>query len=132
MRKGNDDGELSSYITTNKTGKKHGGYDIPFMPEDLAYWVVQLREWQSKYNPIKELTPWTQIRLRYPQHNDVLKRRGKQAFLFRDPASNACDEKLSPMFTTTAFTRTLPALLFYSQRREEDLVSRLGNSFIYH
>ncbi|WP_328188334.1 gamma-mobile-trio integrase GmtZ [Marinobacter sp. OP 3.4] len=125
IRKGNDDGELSSYITTNKTGKKHGGYDIPFMPEDLAYWVVQLREWQSKYNPIKELTPWTQIRLRYPQHNDVLKRRGKQAFLFRDPASNACDEKLSPMFTTTAFTRTLPALLFYSQRREEDLAEKI-------
>jgi hypothetical protein len=29
-----------------------GGYDIPFMPEDLAYWIIQLREWQSKYNPI--------------------------------------------------------------------------------
>ncbi|WP_289008798.1 VPA1269 family protein [uncultured Marinobacter sp.] len=125
IRKGNDDDELSSYITTNKTGKKLGGYDIPFMPEDLAYWVIQLREWQSKYNPIEELTPWTQIKLRQRTNKDILKRRGKQAFLFRDPASNACDEKVSPIFTTTAFTRTLPALLFHSQRPGEDLAERI-------
>lgn len=125
LRKGGDQGELSSYITTNKTGRKLAGYDIPFMPDDLAYWVIQLREWQSKYNPIQELTPWTKIQLRQKINKDILKRRGRQAFLFRDPASKACDEKVSPMFTTTAFTRTLPALLYFSQRPGEDLAERI-------
>ena len=125
LRKGSDDGELSSYITTNKTGRKFGGYDIPYMPEDLAYWVIQLRDWQSKYNPIEELTPWTRIKLRQRTNKDILKRRGKQAFLFRDPASMACEEKVSPMFTTTAFTRTVPALLFHSQRPGDELAERI-------
>ena len=126
LRKGGDHGELSSYITTNKTGTKLGAYDIPFMPEDLAYWVILLREWQSKYNPIQELTPWTKIQLRQKINKNILKRRGRQAFLFRDPASKACDQKVSPMFTTTAFTRTLPALLFHSQRPGEDLAERIA------
>jgi len=125
LRKGSGEGELSSYITTNKTGNKLGGYDIPYMPDDLAYWVIQLRDWQSKYNPIEELTPWTKIKLRQKTNKDVLKRRGKQAFLFRDPASMACDEKVSPIFTTTAFTRTVPALLFHSQRPGDELAERI-------
>ena len=124
LRRG-EEGELSSYITTNKTGKNLGGYSIPFMPDDLAYWIIQLRDWQSKYNPIDELTPWTRIKLRQATNKDILKRRGKQAFLFRDPASTACEEKVSPMFTTTAFTRILPALLFHSQKPGEDLAERI-------
>jgi hypothetical protein len=124
LRRGRE-GELDSYITTNKTGKRLGGYSIPFMPDDLAYWIIQLRDWQSKYNPIDELTPWTKIKLRQRTNKDILKRRGKQAFLFRDPASMACEEKVSPIFTTTAFTRTLPALLFHSQRPGEDLAERI-------
>ncbi|WP_230715362.1 VPA1269 family protein [Marinobacter shengliensis] len=124
LRRG-EDGELSSYITTNKTGKKLGGYSVPYMPDDLAYWVIQLREWQAKYNPIERLTPWTAIKLRQKTNKDILKRRGTQAFLFRDPASLACEDKVSPMFTTTAFARTLPALLFYSQKLGEDLAEKI-------
>ncbi|WP_370258780.1 gamma-mobile-trio integrase GmtZ [Marinobacter nauticus] len=127
IRKANDDGELSAYITTSKTGKKLGGYEVPFMPEDLAYWVIELREWQSKYNPIEELTAWTKINPRQRINRDILKRRGKQAFLFRNPASIAGGELVSPMYTTTAFTRTLPALLFYSQRPGEDFAEKIEN-----
>jgi len=125
VRRGSSDDELSSFITTNKTGKKLGGYSVPYMPDDLAYWVIQLRDWQSKYNPIDELTSWSKISLRQKINKDILKRRGKQAFLFRDPASLACEEKVSPMFTTTAFTRTLPALLFQIQRQGEDLAEKI-------
>ncbi|WP_086480468.1 gamma-mobile-trio integrase GmtZ [Oceanospirillum sanctuarii] len=121
IRQGSDDGDLSSYITTNKTSHKEGGYHIPYLPDDLAYWIIQLRDWQAKYNPLKELTPWTQIKLRFRQNTNVLKQRGKQAFLFRDPASLACEDKVSPMFTVTAFSRTLPAILFHSQQPGEDL-----------
>jgi len=37
----------------------------------------------------------------------------------------ACDEKVSPIFTTTAFTRTVPALLFHSQRPGDELAERI-------
>ncbi|MBQ0746748.1 MAG: integrase, partial [Marinobacter sp.] len=127
LRRGQD-GEPSSYITTNKTGRKEGGYSVPFMPEPLTYWVIKLREWQSKYNPIPELTPWTKIKLRAKTNEKVLENRGRQAFLFRDPASKACVDKVSPMFTTTAFTRTVPALLFHSQRPGEDLAEMFHKS----
>ena len=125
IRKGQNKGELGSYITTNKTGKKLGGYHVPHMPEGLEYWIIQLRDWQSKYNPLEELTPWTKIKLRHKTNKDILKRRGKQAFLFRDPASNVCEEKVSPMMTTTAFTRTLPALLFHIQLPGEGLAEQI-------
>ena len=110
-----------SYITTNKTGRKVGGYSVPWMPESVVYWIIQLRDWQSKYNPITGLTPWTKIKLRQKTNEKILEARGKQAFLFRDPASMACKDKVSPMFTTTAFTRSLPALLFNIQQPGEDL-----------
>ena len=125
LQKGGSEGELGSFITSNKTSQKSGGYHIPYIPEDLAYWIILLREWQSKYNSIEELTPWTKIKLRQKTNKDILKRRGKQAFLFRDPASLSCDAKVSPMFTTTAFTRTVPALLFHSQRPGEELAERI-------
>ena len=125
IRKGQNKGELSSYISTNKTGRKLGGYHVPHMPGGLEYWIIQLRDWQSKYNPLEELTPWTKIKLRQRTNKDILKRRGKQAFLFRDPASNVCEEKISPMMTTTAFARTLPALLFHIQLPGEDLAEQI-------
>ena len=133
LQKG-DNGENSSYITTNKTGRRDGGYRVPYMPDTLAYWVIKLREWQSKYNPLQELTPWTKIKLRQSTNKDVLKHRGQQAFLFRDPASVVCADKFSPMFTTTAFARTLPALLFHSQEPSEDLAIHqpTQRSFKYH
>ena len=127
IKKGNDD-SWGSYITTNKTGRKVGGYSVPWMPESVAYWIIQLRDWQSKYNPLHELTPWARIKLRQKTNEKILKARGKQAFLFRDPASMACKDKVSPMFTTTAFTRSLPALLFNIQQPGEDLAQPVAGS----
>lgn len=119
--KKSSDESYGSYITTNKTGRKVGGYSVPWMPESVAYWIIQLRDWQSKYNPLNELTSWSKIKLRQKTNEKILKARGKQSFLFRDPASKACKDKVSPMFTTTAFTRSLPALLFNTQQPGEDL-----------
>tara|TARA_R110001592_G_scaffold319321_1_gene596866 strand:- start:16160 stop:19399 length:3240 start_codon:yes stop_codon:yes gene_type:complete len=127
IKKGSDD-SYDSYITTNKTGRKIGGYSVPWMPESVAYWIIQLRDWQSKYNPLIELTPWTKVKLRQKTNKKILKARGKQAFLFRDPASMACKDKVSPMFTTTAFTRSLPALLFNIQQPSEDLAQPVNGS----
>ncbi len=127
IKKDSDD-SCGSYITTNKTGRKVGGYSVPWIPDSVAYWIIQLRDWQSKYNPLNELTPWTKIKLRQKTNEKILKARGKQAFLFRDPASMACKDKVSPMFTTTAYTRSLPALLFNIQQPSEDLAQPVTGS----
>ena len=112
------DDSAGMFVTTNKTGGK--SYSIPYMPPDLAYWIIRLRDWQSKYNPLTEPTPWTKIDLRQKINKDVLRSRGSQTFLFRDPCSSK-GHRYSPMQTTTAFSRSLPALLFEIQRPDKGL-----------
>ncbi|NRF26352.1 hypothetical protein HRJ45_15050 [Vibrio coralliilyticus] len=72
-------------ISTNKTGKYEGGYTVPWIPLDVARWVIRLRDWQSKYNPLSTPTPWFDISTPVELHEKVLRKRGGQCFLFRDP-----------------------------------------------
>ncbi len=109
------------YVTTNKTGRKEGGYEVPWVPDDLLYWFLLLRDWQAKYNPLKEPTRWSDIKLRAETNEKILQARGTQCFLFRTDASG------QPAFTTTAFTHTLPALLYAIQRSCENLASESRN-----
>ncbi|HHN1896340.1 TPA: VPA1269 family protein [Pseudomonas aeruginosa] len=109
------------YVTTNKTGRKEGGYEVPWIPDDLLYWFLLLRDWQAKYNPLKEPTRWSDIKLRAETNEKILQARGTQCFLFRTDASG------QPAFTTTAFTHTLPALLYAIQRSGENLASESPN-----
>lgn len=113
QRGGNDEAKI--YITTNKTGRAEGGYEVEWIPDDLAYWFIILREWQSKFNPLAEPTAWTDINLRAETNEKILKARGAQCFLFRTNSSG------QPLFTTTAFSHTLPALLYQIQREGEKL-----------
>ncbi|HDQ4550063.1 gamma-mobile-trio integrase GmtZ [Pseudomonas aeruginosa] len=109
------------YVTTNKTGRQEGGYEVPWIPDDLLYWFLLLRDWQAKYNPLKEPTRWSDIKLRAETNEKILQARGTQCFLFRTDASG------QPAFTTTAFTHTLPALLYVIQRSGENLASESPN-----
>jgi len=109
------------YVTTNKTGRQEGGYEVPWIPDDLLYWFLLLRDWQAKYNPLKEPTRWSDIKLRAETNERILQARGTQCFLFRTDASG------QPAFTTTAFTHTLPALLYAIQRPGENLASESPN-----
>ncbi|MBD9424503.1 integrase [Pseudomonas sp. PDM15] len=109
------------YVTTNKTGRKEGGYEVLWIPDDLLYWFILLRDWQAKYNPLKEPTRWSDIKLRAETNEKILQARGTQCFLFRTDASG------QPAFTTTAFTHTLPALLYAIQRSGENLASKSPN-----
>ncbi len=109
------------YVTTNKTGRREGGYEVPWIPDDLLYWFLLLRDWQAKYNPLKEPTRWSNIKLRAETNEKILQSRGTQCFLFRTDASG------QPAFTTTAFTHTLPALLYAIQRSGENLASESPN-----
>ncbi len=110
------------YVTTNKTGRQEGGYEVEWIPDDLLYWFLLLRDWQAKYNPLKEPTRWSDIKLRAETNEKILQARGTQCFLFRTDASG------QPAFTTTAFTHTLPALLYAIQRPGENLASESPNS----
>jgi hypothetical protein len=123
VQKGENDAE-SMYVTTNKTSKKVGGYSVPWMPENVSYWVIVLRNWQIKYNPLSELTAWSDIKLRQKTNKKVLQARGVQAFLFRDPVSPAAQSH-SPMQTTTAFTRGFSEILYNIQESGEDLAKMI-------
>jgi hypothetical protein len=109
------------YVTTNKTGREEGGYEVPWIPDDLLYWFLLLRDWQAKYNSLKEPTRWSDIKLRAATNEKILQARGTQCFLFRTDASG------QPTFTTTAFAHTLPALLYAIQRPGENLASESPN-----
>lgn len=107
------------YVTTNKTGYGNGGYVVEWIPDDLVYWFLLLRDWQAKYNPLSGPTSWSGIKLRAEANESILQARGTQCFLFRTDGSG------QPLFTTTAFSHTLPALLYKIQRAGENLASEV-------
>ncbi|HBC3511303.1 TPA: hypothetical protein KDZ47_004172, partial [Vibrio parahaemolyticus] len=47
--------------------------------------VIRLRDWQTKYNPLRTPTPWSDINTPEEIHQKIMKKRGSQCFLFRDP-----------------------------------------------
>ncbi|MYM26494.1 hypothetical protein GTP46_28105 [Duganella sp. FT135W] len=86
------------YFNTNKThdSQKSGsdkGQECPWpqlesYTENPYYWLEKLRNWQEKYNPVNERTPWTKI----PASRSIGPKSQKQAmsyapscFLFRTP-----------------------------------------------
>lgn len=83
------------FINTNKTAdinkdESDKGYNMPWQYEEIQYWLVKLRDWQQKYNPISEPTKWTELtvnQLGQAKDIKILKAMGKATFLFRD-ASN--------------------------------------------
>ncbi|WP_064663535.1 VPA1269 family protein [Pseudoalteromonas sp. MQS005] len=107
------------YCTTNKTKNGEGGYSAPYMPLHLAKWLIQLREWQIKYNPIETPANWSNSFI--PKSSYVnksrIKRRGyegKQCFLFRDPSAK--DKKLRSLpISARVLKNGLPILLYFVQ-----------------
>lgn len=77
-----DENQIGTFVTTNKTKNDGKAYSIPWMPEDLAYWLVLLRKWQQKYNPINKPTSWTECQ-RTNFNEAQLKAKGINCFLFR-------------------------------------------------
>ncbi|EGU31130.1 phage integrase family protein, partial [Vibrio ichthyoenteri ATCC 700023] len=103
--------EFGVHYTSNKTKFDGSGYTIPFMPIDLAYWLVKLRKWQQKYNPIKEPTSWTDCE-RTNLNEVQRKQKGRNCFLFRD-----YQEKEPGTFGGRLATR-LAAALFFSAKND--------------
>lgn len=73
---------LGYYSTTNKTSNSGDGFSVPWIPTKVAYWLIRLRNWQSKYNALKVVTPWANCTK--TNFNTIqLKAKGQNCFLFR-------------------------------------------------
>ena len=95
------------YINTNKTAdilrsEQEKGYVIPWEHEKVLYWLEKLRNWQTRYNPIKTPTSWTELDHKHIgeiKSDQVLTDKGQNCFLFRDAA--ACknlEDRKKPLF----------------------------------
>ncbi len=107
------DGTISTqlYANTNKTADaletgSDKGFTFPWPTlgdetQDPFYWLEKLRNWQEKYNPISQLTHWSELDGR---HWDVKSRvqlgeYPPTAFLFRMPEAKPSERHLPIPFT---------------------------------
>ncbi|AAZ25294.1 VPA1269 family protein [Colwellia psychrerythraea] len=109
---------IGSYITTNKTSKDGKGYEVAYMPIHLIKWMIRLREWQSKYNPIDKLTSWESVALINEKNNKILKAMKSQAFLFRDPDTLHAEDKCQPIGRDKAMSNTFSWVLYQIQDKD--------------
>jgi hypothetical protein len=111
---------IGMFVTTNKTSNSGGGYSIPWMPEDLAYWLVKLRKWQQKYNPITQATSWTSC-IRTSFNETQLKAKGINCFLFRAFGD------VEPKNVSSALSLRLAAALHHIQPSNLTLATLKGS-----
>tara|TARA_R110001583_G_scaffold43548_10_gene138574 strand:- start:8721 stop:12548 length:3828 start_codon:yes stop_codon:yes gene_type:complete len=81
---------VGCHVNTNKTAKKaYDGYDIPWVDDRIIPWIIMLRDWQTRYNPLTEPTNWSnEFKSGGKTTEGQLKRYGhnsRTCFLFRDP-----------------------------------------------
>lgn len=129
-------GEWGMHNTSNKTALDGAGYNVPWIPEQLIYWLTVLRDWQTKYNPITRPKPWVEC-TRTNLTLKKLKRKGANCFLFR-----AFREEEPPVFTPL-LTPRLAAALYHIQPRglnlascdkpdDQSILSRYSSQFTPH
>ncbi len=82
------------YINTNKTadiGKKGSerGYEVPWQYDVALRWLIKLRNWQEKYNPIERPGLWSELTSKHlPQKSESeISSMRPTCFLFRDASS---------------------------------------------
>lgn len=111
-----DDEAWGMHFTSNKTSFMGKGYDVPWVPEKLVYWMIKLRKWQEKYNPINRAMPW--LECRRTNLNEVqLKRKGSNCFLFR-----AFQEEEPPIYSQRLAER-LAASMYFTQPKKMTLAT---------
>lgn len=120
-----DENGVGMYINTNKTSTTNSGYYVPYLPHELALVIIRLRNWQSKYNPLKKLTDWREIKLVRELSKKLLEARGVQAFLFRNPLSVSGE----PYMTGQVFAQYLPTTLYNAQDSGEKIAWKEGNRY---
>ncbi|WP_098728754.1 gamma-mobile-trio integrase GmtZ [Acinetobacter baumannii] len=113
-------GQLGMFTTTNKTNNNGLGYTVPWIPEDLAYWLIKLRKWQQRYNAIKAPSPWLDCQ-RTNLNELQRKSKGVNCFLFRRFGD------FEPAAVSNALTPRLATALYYIQPTNLNLSTLEGN-----
>ena len=117
------DGQLGMYTTTNKTNNNGNGYTIPWIPEELAYWLLKLRKWQQKFNPIHAPTSW--LNCQRTNLNELQRKaKGINCFLFRRFNDS------EPANVGNSLTPRLAAALYNIQPSNLSLATLEGNQAI--
>lgn len=92
---GRDGVHVGFFVNTNKTADRdktwhHRGYRILHQHEELHRWLVKLRNWQRKYNPVTVPTLWTELakqHLGQEKSHANLEAAAPTCFLFRDASA---------------------------------------------
>ncbi|MCF4176310.1 gamma-mobile-trio integrase GmtZ [Vibrio sp. McD22-P3] len=119
------------YINTNKTADQNKdeldrGYIIPWQNKELLYWLEKLRNWQEKYNPIRQPTDCTTLKdahIGFKKSKKQLESMGEITFLFRD-ASAKGEDKHKPIQDATRLKTFWYQLLLTL----EDQLAEQGNT----
>lgn len=89
------------YVNTNKTQDRVGdvdrGYVIPWENEQVIRLVLEMREWQVRYNPLSAPTPFQHLPDAREASSDVVAITPPRYYLFRDATS---DKRAAPLTTT--------------------------------
>lgn len=112
--------EFGMFSTSNKTSFNTESQSVPWMPIELAYWLIKLRKWQSKYNPIQAPKAW--VDCERTNLNEVQrKKKGVNCFLFRDFGEEECGTFGSRL------ANRLAAALYFSQPKGITLATCVGS-----
>jgi hypothetical protein len=115
---------IGSHVNTNKTAKNaHEGYTVPWVDPRIITWMIRLRDWQTKYNPIEKPTFWTDLGRNDKSEEDFGKygHKGRTCFLFRDPTRPVL-QRFRPL-TQSKLSDGFSALLYLIQEDELPLCS---------
>ncbi|HCE3304110.1 TPA: tyrosine-type recombinase/integrase [Vibrio parahaemolyticus] len=122
--------EIGMFTNTNKTGKP---FVSSYIPTRIIPWIIRLRDWQSKYNPLKEPTRWMDVHFSKKQRpsDAVLARRGTQCFLFRNPTNSnrSADAASYQPYSQSIFANALARVLCEIQDESFPLAEKVGSQY---
>ncbi len=112
--------EFGMFSTSNKTSTNQGSQSVPWMPIELAYWLIKLRKWQSKYNPL--IAPKAWVDCERTNLNEIQrKEKGVNCFIFRDFGEDECGSFGGRL------SNRLAVALYYSQPKGIQLATCSGS-----
>lgn len=129
------------YVNSNKTADSHRdatnrGYVIPWQHDELLYWLEKMRNWQERYNPLKEPTSWTTLdvgHLGNAKSMEVLASMPPTCFLFRQASAKegGKDKPIPDTQVDIVWYRLLKELETRCAARKETLTSGRPLQFVY-
>ena len=125
------------FINTNKTADidkewHHRGYHIRWQHNSLHRWLVKLRNWQEKYNPIERPVLWSDLEVKHLGHDKTdfqLAEAAPTCFLFRDASmiGRSTDGDSARPITSAKIEALWGKLLIELEKRENAVGSATAN-----